>query len=115
MKKLEEEKVELITGVNEVTEEAQSENIEVEKRLIEMTKCKDVLESQLIELENILRGKDEEIVKLTETGKLSRHSLETEVAKLDHMLQDKDAKIGKLTVEIQSLHGKKYNILFIIF
>ena len=59
MKKLEDEKLELITGVNEVTAEAQSENDKVLKKFEEIRMSKKALENRVTELENLLLDKNE--------------------------------------------------------
>ena len=103
--KLEEEKIELITGVNQVTEEAQLDSKEVEEQLAEMIKCKNHLVSHVNELEDKLRGKDEQIGELSMMKK-SRDTLKDQIPELKVILKEKEVQIKNDAQEMQQLRGE---------
>ena len=59
VKKLKDEKTELIAGIDEVTREAQSENEDIFEQLKEMKTCKEALLNRVTELENMVQCKDQ--------------------------------------------------------
>ena len=108
--KIEEEKIVLITRVNELTEVVQQEN-KVEEQLDDVKKCSDVLEKRVTELEGILRDKDEHIRELNDTEK-ANIDLRDKVARLEDILDNKDKQLANATKERQKVQGEHSVVFF---